>query len=239
MAIEIRGLTKTFGRLPVLRGVNLTLAEGRVTAVVGPNAAGKTTLIKSILGLVRPDRDGGDVLIDGVSVGHSSKYRERIGYMAQAARFPPHLTGREVISFLRALRHDPPDVDLSLVGHLGLEAHLDKRIGTLSGGTRQKLNAVVATMFRPAVLVLDEPTAGLDPRSSAILKDHVIRSTLRGATVLLTSHIVSELEDLAQDLVFLVEGAIEYHGTVEQLKATAGEAKLERVLARMLEGRTG
>ena len=238
MAIEIRGVRKRFGRLEVLRGVDLTLAPGRITAVVGPNAAGKTTLIKTILGLVRLEPGEGEVLIDSIPVGQSSQYRERIGYMAQAARFPHHLTGREVIAFLRGLRHDPPDVDLSLIDQLALAPHLDKRIGTLSGGTRQKLNAVVAMLFRPAVLVLDEPTAGLDPRASAILKDHVTRATLGGATVLLTSHIVSELEDLAQDLVFLVEGGVEFHGSVDSLKARAGETKLERVLAGMLEGRS-
>lgn len=237
MAIEIRNLAKRFGGIAVLRGVDLALAPGRITAVVGPNAAGKTTLIKVILGLVRPDR-GSEVLFDGLPVTGASRYRESIGYMAQAPRFPPHLTGREVLRVLRALRGNPERVDLDLVDRFGLEPHLGKRIGTLSGGTRQKLNAVIATMFVPAVLVLDEPTAGLDPRASAIFKDHVLAAAGRGATVLLTSHIASELEDLAQDLVFLVEGKVEFHGSVSELKAQAGEAKLERVLARLLEGRS-
>lgn len=233
MTIEVRALRKRFGRLDVLRGVDLAFATGRTTAIVGPNAAGKTTLIKTILGLVRPDR-GSAVIVDGEPVSAGSRYRERIGYMPQAARFPPHLTGREIIALLRRLREDAP-VDLTLIDRLGLAAHLDKPIGTLSGGSRQKLNAVVATMFSPAVLVLDEPTAGLDPSASAVFKDHVASATRAGTTVLLTSHIVSELEDLAQDLVFLVEGQVRFFGSVEQLKAQANETKLERVLARLLE----
>lgn len=237
MAIEIAGLRKRFGRLEVLRGVDLTFAAARITAIVGPNAAGKTTLIKTILGLVRPGRDAGQVLIDGQSINGSFHYRERIGYMAQAARFPEHLTGREVLAFLRSLRNNPSDVDLGLVDQLALGPHLDKPIRALSGGTRQKLNAVVALMFRPSVLILDEPTAGLDPRASAILKDKLMKAVLHGATAILTSHIVSELEDLAQDIVFMVEGRVEYHGAVADLMAASGEPKLERVLARMLEGR--
>ncbi len=236
--IETAGLRKRFGNLEVLRGIDLTVAPGRITAIVGPNAAGKTTLIKAILGLVRLSRHDGQVRVDGQPIDGSFQYRERIGYMAQAARFPDHLTGREILSFLRSLRGNPPDVDLTLVEQLNLDHHLDKRVRELSGGTRQKLNAVVALMFRPTLLILDEPTAGLDPRASAILKDRVMHAVLQGATVLLTSHIVSELEDLAQNIVFLVEGRVEYHGPVSELIAASGEARLERVLARMLEGRT-
>ncbi len=237
MAIEITALRKRFGKLEVLRGIDLTVGPGRVTAIVGPNAAGKTTLIKAILGLVRLGRSDGQVRVDGVAIDRSPEYRERIGYMPQAARFPDHLTGREILTFLQRLRGRPTDVDLGLVAQLDLERHLDQRIRELSGGTRQKLNAVVALMFRPSILILDEPTAGLDPRASAIFKDKVLKAVLGGATVLLTSHIVSELEDLAQDIVFLVEGQIEFHGSIADLVAAAGESKLERALARMLEGR--
>jgi Cu-processing system ATP-binding protein len=235
MMVEIRGLRKRFGRLEVLRGIDLTVGPGRVTAVVGPNAAGKTTLIKTVLGLIRLGRSDGQITVGPDDVARSHRYRDRIGYMPQAARFPEHLTGWEIIAFLRRLRGDPRDVDLTLVAALDLERHLDKRVRELSGGTRQKLNAVVALMFRPSILILDEPTAGLDPRASAILKDRVRDAVKQGATVLLTSHLVSELEDLATELVFLVEGRVQYHGPIAELVAARGESKLERVLAGMLD----
>jgi len=221
----------------VLRGLDLTIHPGRVTAVVGPNAAGKTTLIKTILGLVRADRGGGSVEVDGIPVNGGPAYRERIGYMPQAARFPEHLTGREVIRFLMDLRGRTTGPDEELIERFRLEPSLDKPIRTLSGGTRQKLNAVVACLFRPSLLILDEPTAGLDPVSAGILKDKVLRAPAAGVTVLLTSHIMSEVEELAQDLVFLLEGTIAFQGTVDALLAQTGETRLERAIARRLEAR--
>jgi Cu-processing system ATP-binding protein len=235
--VVVSDLRKRFGRHEVLRGLDLTIHPGRVTAVVGPNAAGKTTLIKTILGLVRADRGGGSVEVDGIPVNGGPAYRERIGYMPQAARFPEHLTGREVIRFLMDLRGGKTELDEELIERFRLEPSLDKPVRTLSGGTRQKLNAVVACLFRPSLLILDEPTAGLDPVSAGILKDKVLRAPAAGVTVLLTSHIMSEVEELAQDLVFLLEGTIAFQGTVEALLAQTGETRLERAIARRLEAR--
>ncbi len=234
--VRIEGLHKRFGRRTVLRGVDITIAPGRITAIVGPNAAGKSTLIKAIVGLVRVPPRSGRILVDGEPVGTDHRYRERIGYMPQAAHFPDELTGREVLGFLRRLRDDPADVDLSLVDQFGLDPALDQPVRTLSGGTRQKLNAAVAFLFRPSLLILDEPTAGLDPVASAVLKDNVLAAPGAGATVLLTSHIMSEIEELAQDVVFLVEGQVRYQGTVEALIASTGETRLERAIARLLRG---
>lgn len=232
--VRIEGLRKRFGRLEVLRGVDITIAPGRITAIVGPNAAGKSTLIKAIVGLVRIPPRSGRILVDGEPVGTDYRYRERIGYMPQAAHFPAQLTGREVLAFLRRLRNDPAQVDVALIERLGLDAALDQPVRTLSGGTRQKLNAVVAFLFRPSLLIMDEPTAGLDPVASALLKDKVLAAPAAGATVLLTSHIMSEIEELAQDVVFLVEGQVRFQGAVESLIASTGEARLERAIARLL-----
>jgi Cu-processing system ATP-binding protein len=237
--VVVRGLRKRFGRQEVLRGLDLTVQPGRVTAVVGPNAAGKTTLIKTILGLVRPDEGGGQVEVDGIPVAGGPAYRARIGYMPQAARFPEHLTGREVIRLLIDLRGGTPELDEELIESFRLEPFLNKPVRTLSGGTRQKLNAVVACLFRPSLLILDEPTAGLDPVAAGLLKDKLLRAPAEGITVLLTTHIMSEVEELAQDLVFLMEGTIAFEGTVEALLAETGETRLERAIARRLEaGRT-
>jgi Cu-processing system ATP-binding protein len=230
--VNISALRKRFGRLEALRGVDCTILPGRITAIVGPNAAGKTTLIKTILGMVRPD--SGAVLVDDAVVGRDPAYRERIGYMPQAARFPEQLSGREVIGLLTAVRGRSDGLDDLLIEQFRLEPHLDRPIRTLSGGTRQKLNAAAAFLFRPSLLILDEPTAGLDPVAAGLLKDRVLRAPEEGTTVILTSHIMSEIEELAQDLVFLVEGNVIYQGPVASLLARSGELRLERAIAAIL-----
>ena len=230
--LVVEGLRKRFGRLEVLRGVDLTAAPGRITAVVGPNAAGKSTLIKTIIGLVRIGE--GRILVEGRSIDGERAYRERIGYMPQAARFPEHLTGREVLALLRRLRRSDAAIDDELIAQFDLASMLDRPIRVLSGGTRQKLNAVVAFLFRPTLIILDEPTAGLDPVASGILKAKVVQSAEAGTSVLLTSHILSEVEELAHDVVFLTDGRIAFQGPVEQLLREAGETHLERAIARLM-----
>ena len=234
--VTVTAVRKRFGKLEALRGLDLTVAPGRITAIVGPNAAGKSTLIKMILGLVKPDAGSGSIAVDGLAVNGGPEYRERIGYMPQSARFPEHLSGREIIGLLRDLRGRPARLDDELVERFRLGASLDKPIRTLSGGTRQKLNAVVAFLFSPSLVILDEPTAGLDPVSSGVLKDKVRRAAQSGTTVLLTGHIMSEIEELAQDIVFMVDGVVSYAGTVDALLAQGGESRLERAIARLLEG---
>ena len=231
--ITVRGLSKRFGPLQVLDGLDLDVANGRVTAVLGPNGSGKTTLIKALLGMVKPD--AGVLEIDGERLNGGCAYRARIGYMPQAARFPENLTGREVLRMLRDLRDDPPAVDLDLVEAFGLEAELDKRVGTLSGGTRQKLNAAVALLFRPSLLVLDEPSSGLDPLSSATLKDRILRERDQGTTVILTSHVMSEVDALADDVVFLLEGRVRWSGAKDELLRHTGAPGVERAIARLME----
>ncbi len=234
--VEVTGLHKRFGRHHVLRGASLRLRRGRVTAIVGPNGSGKTTLIKTLLGLVRAD--SGEITFDGARVEPGSvAYRTELGYMPQAARFPENLTGREVLAMLRDLRGPEATVDEELVGALGLEDQLDKPLRTLSGGTRQKVNAAAAFLFQPELYVLDEPTAGLDPVSSGAFKDKIRKEQARGATFALTSHIVSELEELADDVAFLLDGQVCYYGAADDLKREAGTSKLERALAHLMTTR--
>ncbi len=230
--VAFRELRKRFGKVAALDGVTLTLAPGRVTALVGPNGAGKSTLIKCLLGLVRPDE--GSVALDGTAIGAGWAYRRRLGYMPQAPRFPDNLTGREVAAMLRDLRGAGAELDEELLEWLGAAGALDRAVRGLSGGTRQKLNAAIAFLFRPALLILDEPTAGLDPVASGVLKDKIRRVRDAGATVLLSSHIIVELEELAEDLVFLVEGRVRYAGPLAGLKERTGEAGLERAMAAVL-----
>jgi Cu-processing system ATP-binding protein len=231
--IEVKGLSKRFGKLQVLDGLDLTFQEGRVTAVLGPNGAGKTTLIKCVLGLVRPDE--GTIRVDGEPVNGEPEYRRKIGYMPQIARYPENLTARELIRMVRDLRDDPSDVDGTLVEDLRVGSELDKPFRTLSGGNRQKVSAVLATLFRPEILILDEPTAGLDPISSSVLKDRILAERQAGRTVLLTSHVMSEVEELADTAVYLLDGRIHFHASVPDLLASTGEPTLERAIARKMQ----
>ena len=235
--IEIRGLAKRYGGQEVLRGIDLHVARGRVTALVGPNGTGKTTLIKSILGLVRPD--AGDVLVDGERVGGDCAYRARIGYMPQIARFPQNLSGAELLAMLRDLRASAgaaraPALDEELIAAFGLAPHLGKRVGALSGGTRQKLNAVMAFLFSPALLILDEPTAGLDPLASGIFKDKILTERDAGKTLILSSHFMNELEELADDVIFLLDGTVRYAGPVEELMRRTRQANLGRAISHLM-----
>jgi Cu-processing system ATP-binding protein len=230
--IEVNDLEKRFGALHVLRGIDLTMGSGRVTAVVGPNGAGKTTLIKIILGLTRAD--SGIVRIDGKSVGADDDYRSRIGYMPQIGRFPENLSALDLMAFLRDLRASDGSADEELVERLRLGDELRKPIRTLSGGTRQKVNAVLAFLFRPEILILDEPTVGLDPVSSGIVKDKILAERGAGRTVVLTSHIMSDLEELADDVAFLADGRIGYAGTLFDLKRITRQNNLERAVAAMM-----
>ena len=236
--LSIRALSKRFGATSVLDDVTLAIRPGRVTAVVGPNGAGKTTLIKAVLGLVRPDAGEirlGDTLVSGPGVSGDA-YRARIGYMPQIARFPENLSARELLALVADVRGGacPSALDDELLARFALAPHLDKPLRTLSGGTRQKVNAVLAFRFRPELLVLDEPTAGLDPASSAILKDKILAERAAGRTFVLTSHVMSELEELADDVAFLLDGRVAFVGAVGELLAATRQTRLERAVAHVM-----
>jgi Cu-processing system ATP-binding protein len=230
--VRIRNLAKAFGSLPVLRSVDLVVRPGRVMAIVGPNGAGKTTLIKSLLGLTHPD--SGEISFAGIGVNGDEAYRARIGYMPQIARYPENLTGAELLAMLKDLRGADARLDEELIELLELESALAKPLRVLSGGTRQKVNAVMAFLFSPDLLVLDEPTAGLDPLSSRILKDKILAASSSGRTFIVTSHIMNELEELADDVAFMLEGRALFTGTLEELKRITAQTTLERAIATMM-----
>jgi Cu-processing system ATP-binding protein len=230
--IRITGLTKRFGALHVLRHLDLEIGDGRVTAIVGPNGAGKTTLMKTLLGLT--SSDGGTILVDGERVGHDPAYRANVGYMPQIARFPENLSAAELIAMVRDLRGNDAVVVDDLTERFRLADQLHKPLRVLSGGTRQKVNAVLAFLFRPALLVLDEPTAGLDPVSSGILKDKIAEVRDEGRAVIVTSHVLSDLDALADDIAFLVDGKLRYSGSVHDLKLATRQLSLERAIAQVM-----
>ena len=229
--IRIEKLQKRFGRLEVLRELDLKIETGRVTAVLGPNGAGKTTLIKSLLGLVRPD--GGEMTIDGKRV-EGSEYRRNIGYMPQAARYPENLTVEEILHMIKDLRGRFDDLDEELIELFDLEEQFEKPFKTLSGGNRQRVSAALAFLFRPRLLFLDEPTAGLDPLGSSYLKDKILKERAAGTTIVLTSHVMSEVEELADTVVYMLDGKVYFESSVADLLAETGEGTLERALARKM-----
>lgn len=229
--IETEGLNKRYGRQQVLRDVSIRVPSAGLSVLVGHNGCGKTTLMKCLLGLANPDT--GRILFDGREE-RKAEHRARIGYMPQTARYPDNITGREWMDLVSDVRgSDPPEAP-RLIESFGLEADLDKPLGTLSGGTSQKLSAVISLMYRPDFLLMDEPTAGLDPVSRIVLKDLIAESKDRGCTVLVTSHVVSEVSDLCNHLIWMDDGNIRYMGDTAEVRDLTGEDKLDRALARLM-----
>lgn len=232
--IRITGLKKSYKKLEVLKDVNFEIEPGTIAAIIGPNGSGKSTIIKTILGLVRADQ--GELFIKGRRIDIDSSYKKDIGYMPQTGRFPENLKLYELIGMLKDLRHNPLHCDDELFHLFELDKEFHKPLRTLSGGTRQKVSAYIAFMFDPEILILDEPTAGLDPVSSGFLKDKILKEKEKGKTVVLTSHIMSELEELSEKIVFLQDGKICFEGSVEELRENTGEDRLERSIARIMKG---
>jgi len=232
--IEIKSIYKNFGRLAALTNINLNLLAGETIAMIGPNGSGKTTLIKTLLGLVIPDK--GDVLFNNQSVLNQWQYRERIGYMPQIGRYPDNMRIGQIIDMMVDLRREKAGkTDLELMKSLGIDRILDKPMRTLSGGTRQKVSACLAFMFHPDVLILDEPTAGLDPLSSEILKEKIAREKERGRLIIITSHILSDLDDLVTEVVYMQDGLVKFHKKVEELQEQTGEMRLNKVMAVLMD----
>ncbi|MCA0377780.1 MAG: ABC transporter ATP-binding protein [Gemmatimonadetes bacterium] len=230
--VRVRGLTKRYGTRTVLQGLDLDIPRGAVTAVIGPNGAGKTTLNKALLGLVRAD--GGTVHFDGTDTAGAIAYRARIGYMPQTPRYPDAFSAGDVLHLLRDFRGADTDTDDTLIDAFALGPLLSRPARALSGGQRQRLNAAAAFLFRPDLLLLDEPTAGLDPIASGILKDAIARVRGEGRAVVITSHILSELQELADRVVFLHEGRIHWSGPLDDLLTMCGTKSLERAIAQLM-----
>lgn len=230
--ISLRNVDKNFGKLNALQKVELELSMGRSYALVGPNGSGKTTLIKSILGLVVPS--SGEIDFDGHSIFKNWMYREKIGYMPQIGRYPENMTIGQLIDMMKNIRKDSPQLDNSLIEGFALHKLYDKRMHALSGGTRQKVSAALAFLFNPPVLILDEPTAGLDPVSVEILKEKIQAEKKRGKLLIISSHILSDLDELTSDIVYIYEGKVHYNNTIHALKEETQENKLGKAIATMI-----
>lgn len=233
--IEIRNISKKFGKLEVLSEVNLSCKKGECIALIGPNGCGKTTLIKSILGMVLPDK--GEIEFDGKSIIGEYHYRENIGYMPQIGRYPDNMTIGQIVEMIKKIRNSKEELDEDLMKAFDLEKIFDKKMRTLSGGTTQKVSAVLAFLFNPDVLILDEPTAGLDPLASEILKEKIIKEKDKGKLILITSHLLSELDDLISEIIFMQDGQVHFHKSVEDLKSETREEKISKAIASILKSK--
>lgn len=225
-------VTKKFGKLTALNDVSTTCNKQECIALIGPNGCGKTTFIKSILGMVVPD--SGVITFNGQDIKNSWKYREEIGYMPQIGRYPDSMSIGQVLSMMQDIRTNDKRPDDDLIKSFGLANIKDKRMRTLSGGTTQKVSAALAFLFSPAVLILDEPTAGLDPVASEILKEKIITEKENGKLVLITSHILSELDEVVTRVIYMEEGKIIFHKSIEALREHTGEEKLSKAIARVM-----
>lgn len=234
--IKIENLHKRFKGLQALNNVSVTFSKGQVVSLIGPNGSGKTTLIKSILGLVKPDE--GQVVFNGISVSRDIDYRRHIGYMPQIGRYPDNTRIGQLFDMIRNLRGKDASVDEELFYRFGLNTMADKSMKALSGGTRQKVSAALAFLFDAGVLILDEPTAGLDPVASEILKEKIIAEKGKGKLILITSHILSDLEDLTTHVLYLQDGKIVFNTSVQELYETTGEARLSKAVASVMKNET-
>ncbi|MFN4152333.1 MAG: ABC transporter ATP-binding protein, partial [Candidatus Sericytochromatia bacterium] len=225
-------LKKSFGKLNVLKGINLSLKKGHVIAVMGPNGSGKTTFLKSLVGLVIPD--SGEVLINGNSIKNNWKYRDFIGYMPQIARYPENLKVKELIEMIKDIRGSKSELDEELIDLLKISNINEKTMVTLSGGNKQRVSAVLAFLFNQDIVILDEPTAGLDPVSSEHVKSKILKEKEKGKLIIVTSHIMSEVEEIADRIIYILEGNIHIDNTVEEIKLKTNESRLSKAIATII-----
>ena len=230
--IIANNISKRFGKLQALDNVSVTCNKGECIVLIGPNGSGKTTLIKSIFGMVVPD--SGFITFRGRNIHHDWKYRGDIGYMPQIGRYPENMTIGQVIDMMKDIRGKESAVDEDLIKAYNLKELIHKRMRTLSGGTRQKVSACLAFLFHPEVLVLDEPTAGLDPLASEILKDKIRKEKEEGKLIIITSHVLSELDDLVSQVMYMQEGKLLFHKNIDVLREETGERKLSRAIANVM-----
>lgn len=229
MILKIENLTKNFGEICILKDISFEVKSGSVCALLGPNGSGKTTLLKSIMGLVG-EFGSGDVYFNGRSVKDGEDYRRSIVYMPQIPGFLPNMTVRENIDFFEKIRQEKSLYKEKLIHDLGIEKFLHKRFNQLSGGMKQKVNLLLCFMFDFKMALLDEPGSGLDPHVMFLLKEMVRDFKKEGKTFLFTSHIMSEVEEIADTMVLLVDGNLFSSSTTKEFIAKQNKNNLEEAL---------
>lgn len=229
--VTITDLHKSFGKLEVLRGINEHILPGESVAILGPNGSGKSTLIKCILGLVLPQK--GEIKVNGVPIRKQHNYRKHIGYLPQIAHFPDNMKVKNLIEMIAYMRGSTSSSQ-ELIDYFEVRSFINKPLRSLSGGTRQKINAILALMFDCDLYIYDEPTVGLDPISRVLFKNHVQQQKEAGKTIILTTHLLNEVEELADRIIFLLDGKVYYNRSVTELIEKYQENSLERAIVKML-----
>lgn len=228
--ITATDISKNFGKLKALDSVTLQFHSESCVAFLGPNGSGKTTFIKSILGMVVPT--SGTIFFENKDIQIDYAYRTKIGYMPQIASYPENMTIGQLISMMKDIRRvNKQQLDEELIHQFKLTQMLDKRMHTLSGGTRQKVSAALAFLFNAPVLILDEPTAGLDPISAELLKSKIISEKQKGKLIIITSHVLSELDEMVTEVAYMQDGKLQFHTSIELLRAKTSENKLSKAIA--------
>ncbi|HEX9904491.1 MAG TPA: ABC transporter ATP-binding protein [Propylenella sp.] len=220
--IDVRGLTKRFGSKTAVNNVDLQVSQGEIVGFLGPNGSGKTTTIRMLCGLLKPDGGAGACLGHDI-LREAAAIKREVGYMTQRFSFYEDLTIRENLEFVARL-YDLPDVrtvvDVTLAG-LGLTRRQHQLAGTLSGGWKQRLALAACIMHRPRLLLLDEPTAGVDPKARREFWDEIHRLAEEGLTVLVSTHYMDEAERCHR-IVYIAYGSIVARGTAEEIIGASG-----------------
>lgn len=230
--INIEKLNMNYGKNNVLKDVDLKFTKGQITVLMGPNGSGKSTLLKSILGLVIPKT--GNITVKKINTKIDFHYRNYIGYMPQIANYPSNLKVIELFKIVKDIRADHSGNDEELIEKFNLYEICEKNFGQLSGGYRQRVTAAIAFLFNPEIVILDEPTSSLDPLSTEIIKTKILKSKAAGKTILISSHIISEADELADRIVYLLDGKILLDKNIKEMKNGSPET-LGKVLTKVLQ----
>jgi len=223
MMIDVDGLVKSYGEVEALRGVSFSIKSGEVIGLLGPNGAGKTTLMKILTGYLHPS--AGSAKIGGLEVvEHTEEVQEMIGYLPENAPIYPELTVQSYLKMIADLRRIPQEQQrrrLSEAIHaVGLEERLTRPIGTLSKGYRQRVGLAQAILHQPKLLILDEPTNGLDPTQIVEVR-HLIKKFAKNSTVMISTHILSEVEATCDRVIIIIGGEVKADAKLSDLAATA------------------
>ena len=220
--IQVTDLDKSYSSVRALHDVSFNIAAGEIIGLLGPNGAGKTTIIKTLTGYLQPDN--GEVLVDGLNVlTDTQAVQSRIGYLPENAPLYPELTVQAYLKMIAGLRQIPPDEELQRLSEAvfatGLAEHLTRPIGQLSKGFRQRVGLAQAILHRPRLLILDEPTVGLDPTQIVEIRS-LIRRLAQHSTILFSTHILPEVEALCDRVLILINGEIKVDARLSELAST-------------------